>query len=321
VTNAVSVIGSYANPAWITSLAWAKITGVPAPAVASVFGRTGVVVAAAGDYTAYQVTNAVSVAGSYADPPWITSLAWSKIAGAPPAGVSSVFTRSGAVVAAAGDYTAAQVTNAVSTANAYADPAWITALAWSKITGVPATGVATVFGRSGAVVAVAGDYTAAQVTNAVSTAGSYADPAWITSLAWAKLTGVPAPVVASVFGRTGVVVAVAGDYTAAQVTNAVSIAGSYADPAWITSLGWAKITGTPAPYTLPPATTTTLGGVKVGLGLTVDVTGLLATTSVGTQNGNVTVNGGTVGSFVRVNGTLAGTVANMPLSVNGTVMA
>jgi hypothetical protein len=52
-------------------------------------------------------------------------------------GVSSVFTRTGAVVAVAGDYTAAQVTNAVSTLGAYADPPWITALAWAKITGAP----------------------------------------------------------------------------------------------------------------------------------------------------------------------------------------
>ena len=52
-------------------------------------------------------------------------------------------------------------------------------------------------------------------------------------------------VVASVFGRTGAVVAQPGDYTAAQVTNAVSVTGSYADPAWITSLDWTKISGEP----------------------------------------------------------------------------
>lgn len=62
---------------------------VAAPAaapVASVFGRTGAVTAQAGDYTAAQVTNAVNAAGSYADPAWITSLAWSKISGAPQGG-------------------------------------------------------------------------------------------------------------------------------------------------------------------------------------------------------------------------------------------
>jgi hypothetical protein len=54
-----------------------------------------------------------------------------------------------------------------------------------------------------------------------------------------------AAVVSSVFGRIGAVVAVTGDYTAAQVTNAVSTIGSYADPAWLTSLAWSKITGAP----------------------------------------------------------------------------
>jgi hypothetical protein len=50
-----------------------------------------------------------------------------------------------------------------------------------------------------------------------------------------------------VFTRTGAVVAQSGDYTAAQVTNAVSTIGSYANPAWITSLDWGKITNAPPP--------------------------------------------------------------------------
>lgn len=52
--------------------------------------------------------------------------------------------------------------------------------------------------------------------------------------------------VSSVFTRTGAVTAQTGDYTAAQVTNAVSTLGSYADPAWITALNAAKLTGTPS---------------------------------------------------------------------------
>lgn len=50
--------------------------------------------------------------------------------------VSSVFTRTGAVVAQAGDYTAAQVTNAVDSTQSYSNPTWLTALASSKLTGV-----------------------------------------------------------------------------------------------------------------------------------------------------------------------------------------
>jgi hypothetical protein len=140
--NGVVTSGSYANPAWITSLDWSKIANVPSNlgAVSSVFGRTGVVVAAAGDYNASQITHAVDMTASYNDPAWITGLAWSKIVGAPAAGVSSVFGRSGAVVAASGDYHANQVTNAVDATQTYADPAWITSLSYGKITGAPTIG-------------------------------------------------------------------------------------------------------------------------------------------------------------------------------------
>jgi len=42
--------------------------------------------------------------------------------------------------------------------------------------------------------------------------------------------------VSSIFGRTGSVVAQTGDYTAAQVTNALSATGSYSNPTWLTSV-------------------------------------------------------------------------------------
>ena len=76
-----------------------------------------------------------------------------------------------------------------------ADSTQPTGLHWAAV-GTPGS-VSSVFTRSGAVVAVAGDYTAAQVTNAVSVLGTYPDPAWITALAFAKITGVPAFVPAS----------------------------------------------------------------------------------------------------------------------------
>ena len=53
-------------------------------------------------------------------------------------------------------------------------------------TAKPAPGAgafSSVFGRSGAVFSQMGDYTAAQVTNAVDATVSYANSAWITSLA------------------------------------------------------------------------------------------------------------------------------------------
>jgi hypothetical protein len=51
--------------------------------------------------------------------------------------------------------------------------------------------------------------------------------------------------VSSVFGRVNVVTAQSGDYTAAQVTNAVDQTGSYTNPSWLVSLPWSKITSTP----------------------------------------------------------------------------
>jgi hypothetical protein len=55
----------------------------------------------------------------------------------------------------------------------------------------PAIGVTSAFGRTGAVIAQAGDYTVSMVTNAVDATQSYANPAWITSIPWSKITAAP----------------------------------------------------------------------------------------------------------------------------------
>ena len=161
-------------------------------------------------------------------------LKWS----APIAAVPSVFGRTGAVVAVAGDYSAAMVTNAVSDQGAYANPAWITSLAYSKITGAPAAGVGSVFGRSGAVVAQTNDYSAAQVTNAVSDLGTYANPSWIANLAWNKLTGVPVsfPPAAHIHDAADVV---SGRFTTARLGAGVADSTVYlrGDGAWAAVAG------------------------------------------------------------------------------------
>jgi hypothetical protein len=115
---------------------------------------------------------------------------------------------------------------------------------------------------------------AANVTNAVSTAGAYADPAWLTALSYSKLTGAPA-MVNSFNARTGAVVPAAGDYSAAMVTNAVDSTGSYADPAWITALSYAKLTGVPSNVTnAVPNTRQVIAGTALtgGGALSADVT-------------------------------------------------
>lgn len=77
---------------------------------------------------------------------------------------------------------AGTVTNGVYTTGSYSDPAWIIALAGSKISGVVAN-------ATNASTAAACSGNAATVTNGVYTTGSYADPAWITSLAGSKISG------------------------------------------------------------------------------------------------------------------------------------
>jgi hypothetical protein len=114
--------------------------------------------------------------------------------------------------------------------------------------------------------------------------------------------------VTSVFGRFGDVIAAAGDYTAAQITNAVDATGSYSNPAWLASLAYSKLTGAPAGYVLPPATATLLGGVKIGANVSVAADGTISVAAPGgsqtpwTQNidggnhdltnaGNIALNG------------------------------
>lgn len=80
-------------------------TGTVAGGVSSVFGRTGAVVAATGDYDSDQVDNVSSVTGASVS----DALDWLLAnAGA----VDSVFGRTGAVAAASGDYDSDQVDNA-----------------------------------------------------------------------------------------------------------------------------------------------------------------------------------------------------------------
>ena len=59
---------------------------------------------------------------------------------------------------------------------------------WQPATISSGGAVSSVFGRMGAVVAQAGDYTAAQVTNALSSTQTYASPAWLTAVTFGGTT-------------------------------------------------------------------------------------------------------------------------------------
>ena len=86
---------------------------------------------------------------------------------------------------------------------------------------------------------------AGTVTNGVYTSGSYANPSWITSLDYSKLSGSVPTAYSSVyigttsvaFNRASGALSLAGvsiDGNAGTVTNGVYTSGSYSDPSWLT---------------------------------------------------------------------------------------
>lgn len=158
-------------------------------------------------------TNGVVTTGSYSNPTWLTSLAWSKVTGTPT-------TLSGY-----------GITDGVSTASTYSNPSWLTALAWSKITSTPTT------------------LSGYGITDGVATGGSYADPTWITSLAGSKITGNISGNAANVTGTVAVANGGTGGTTAAtaranllpsyatNATKVLAVNAGETDVAWVTAGG------------------------------------------------------------------------------------
>jgi len=82
-------------------------------------------------------------------------------------------------------------------------------------------------------------------------------------------------VIPSQVGSAGLFLSTNGtnlSWQAPTINDVVLTTNSYADPTWITSLSYAKINGAPAQYTLPTASTSVLGGVKVD-GISVVISG------------------------------------------------
>jgi uncharacterized protein YdbL (DUF1318 family) len=218
---------SPAAPALGQVLTWGGSSWAPqSPALAamnSVFGRTGAVTAQTGDYLFGQIGGTISgsqlppvggdlsgsvgsatVSGLQTWPLAATApttgqvLMWTGAHWAPQAvagGVSTVFGRTGAIASQTGDYGFSQIGGTVASSQlpalggdlsgaataatvsglrnrplAATAPTTNQVLAWTGTQWAPqnaAGGVSSVFGRSGAITGQAGDYSAAQVTNAV----------------------------------------------------------------------------------------------------------------------------------------------------------
>ena len=171
-----------------------------------------------------------------------------------------------------------------------------------------------------------------------------------TAAGWIKIDNSSS--VESIFGRQGIVTAAIGDYNTDQVTEgstnlyfttararAAFSAGtnitvtngvitntySYTLPtASTTTLGGVKVDGTSitinangvisgaSTYTLPTASTTVLGGIKVGTNLSIDGNGVLSSTDTNTWNANTK----TVAGYVSAPGAVANKVWKTDASGN-----
>lgn len=197
---------------------WVIVTG----GVASVFGRTGIVTAQAGDYGASLITN--TPAGNIAA---VTVQAALNELDTEKAAISSL-----AAVALSGDY--GDLLNApnlatVATTGAYSDLSGTPTLGTIAsqnannvtISGGSITGITDLAIADGGT----GQSTAQAAINALSNVAAATNEHVLTkdtatgNALWKAAAGG----VTSVFGRTGAVVAASGDYTAAQVTNAAAV--------------------------------------------------------------------------------------------------
>ena len=208
---------------------------------------------------------------------------------------------------------AGTVTNGVYTTGSYADPSWITSLSGSKVTNAVLTN--QTYANPSWITNLDGS----KILNGVLVTGSYVNPSWIVSLSGTKLTG-------TVVATNGVVTT--GTYAnpswitsldGNKVTNAVLNTGSYADPSWITSLSGSKITGELSSTTLPVATTSFLGGVKVdGITITIDGNGVISSVGGGYILPTAGTGSGGVLGGVKVDGVTI-TITDGVISAGGDV--
>ena len=163
---------------------------------------------------------------------------------------------------------------------------------------------------------------AGSVTNGVYTTGSYANPSWITSLAYSKLTGAPTipTLVSQLTNDSGYITSSALTGYATQVyvnsqgfITTASLSVTSNTPSGTTStlsyIGGVFTFTSAAAYVLPTASTTVLGGVKVdGTTVTINGSGVISAASSGgtvtSVSGTGTVSGLTLSGTVTTTGSL-----------------
>lgn len=260
--------GSYSNPAWVTALAWSKVTGAPA------FITGNQSIALTGDVTGSGATGivtalkSVGTAGTYTK---VTTDAQGRVsagttlaatdipaldAGKVTTGVIPV-ARGGTGIGTIG--TAGQLTrvNTGATALEYFTPAFLTGNQT-----ITATGDATGFGTT----------TLPLTLKSVGTAGTYTKVSTDAQGRVTSGTGIDTTDIPSFSTKVRPLLSGSGPITFGNTTGAIGwngtttnvpegtnlywtnargdgryplLTGSYANPSWLASLPWSKITGTP----------------------------------------------------------------------------
>jgi hypothetical protein len=157
---------------------------------------------------------------------------------------------------------------------------------------------------------------ATSATTYVALAGSYADPAWITSLIWTKLTSVPAAVTALSGTNTGDQDLSSYLTSATAASTYVSLAGTYTDPAWIVSIPSTKVTGLGTLSTQSGTFSGTSSGTNTGDNAVNSLySGLVTNAShTGDATGSAALTLATVNANV---GSFGSTTQSVALTVNG----
>jgi len=232
------------------------------------------------------VTNGVYTTVAYSNPTWISTLAAGKLTGIVASGNLAIATNSavGAVKPDGTSITIALDGTISSTAIAAADQLTGTTLA-SNILNSSLTSVGTLASLT-VTAPIAGSVTgnAGTVTNGVYTTGTYYDPAWVASLSYNKISGVPV----GSNSRLGIV-----EVDGTTITASAGIISA-------------------VPYSLPIASSSVLGGIKVdGTSIVINGSGIISAVAAVAQ----------AAANVLTGTTLASNVVNSSLTSVGTITA
>ena len=265
VTDGVYTTGSYANPAWITSLAGSKITGASMNIIAGTGMSGGGSLGLGGNVTLNNagvlsvngstgaVTNIATLTGGYLTssqiPPsllggvsyqgtWNASTNTPTLTnGTGTTGYEYVVTTGGTV-----NFGAGNITFIAGDFVIYGNGVWSRIPSASGVTSFNTrTGTVTLLTADVTGVLTAGSVTNTMLANSTVTIGTTSIALGGTSLTLSGLTSVAATTFTG--SLTG---SITGN--AATVTNGVYTTGAYANPAWITELAWSKISSAPAVY-------------------------------------------------------------------------